>query len=205
MLCALAACGEVASGAKGEVMLTQTNSAIVATGFACSTATTPRYVSENSFYRSFALADYDVSGAFTVKKVSFGVFVAISGGPGLDQPADLSIYAYDGPVGGETIDLSKLTKQGQTMNILIHNSPSPVTIDIPMTAEIPSGTNAVVVELHVKDGRAAQHQFMIGTNGQGESFPGYQRAPGCTPADPVTIPAAGFPTQALVLSVLGDA
>lgn len=203
----LAACSPVEpGGVKGEVHVTQTNSEIVANGLSCaSTSTMPSQIAENSFYRAFTLTDHDIRGAFHVKKVSFGVFRATAGGGAPSQPGDISIYAYDGDAGGETIDLAKLTKLGQTKGFNIPNAAMPTTFGLDMDIDVPAGTETVVVELHVRDGRAAMHHLLIGFNGQGERSPAYQRAPTCMFPNPVTVEAAGFPNRALVLSMLGDA
>jgi len=186
-----------------EVTLSQTNSSSVTSGVGCRTTTT-NYTKENNFYRGFKLADYGVTGGFKVKKVTFGVFSAISGGiPVKTQPAELSIFAYSGAVGADTIDLSKLTKQGGAM-IQVPDATAPTTIDVPIDAELPAGTDGLVVQFHVSDGTAAMHQLMLGANQQGERLPAYQLAPLCGQTNPVAFPAAGLSIYALVLSVTGD-
>jgi len=200
-LVALIACGSVKDHPGMEVTLSQTNSENVTSGVGCRTEMT-NYVRENNFYRAFRLADYGVMGAFHVKKVSFGVATAISGGmPANAQPAEILLFGYSGDVGGQTVDLSKLTKQADMM-IQVPDSQAPTVVDIPITAAIPPGS--MVVQLHIPDGDAAKHQLMIGANQQGESAPAYQLAPLCGETAPVTFPAAGLSIFALVLTVTGD-
>jgi hypothetical protein len=204
--CTLAACGEVGgSGVTGEVIVTQTNADTISGGVACTTAAMPRYVREQSFYRGFAFDDYDIRGAFHIRKVTFGFYSALAGGGAVGQPGDVTIYTYGGAIGGDTLDLSKTTKLGMAQTFTIPNTPTPATYGLDTSIDVPAGTDAIVVELHIRDGLAAMHQLSVGTNTRGERMPGYQRAPGCSFAAPVTLGTAGFPTAALVLAVTGDA
>lgn len=202
----LAACGNVAAPASHEVTLSQTNSSAITDGIGCRTNTT-NYILENSFYRSFALADYGVTGAFKVTKVSFGVGSATSGSTSQTQPADITIYAYTGTVASANLDLSKLVKKGFT-SLQIRNTAtptsSPTVLDIPVDAQLAASDDNLVVELHVPDGTAAMNQMLFGVNRQGEMSSAYYRAPGCSHPDPVNLPAAGLGNFALVLSVTGD-
>jgi hypothetical protein len=214
---ALAACGSVshtmaddAAVDTGSVdagpidrTLSQTNSESVTSGVGCRGTAPSDFIKENNFYRAFTLADFGVTGAFQVTKVKFGVYSATSGGvPVMTQPAEISIYAYSGPVGTSTVDLSKLTKQGGAM-IQIPDTATPTTIEIPIDATLPQGTAGLVLQFHVADGSAAMHRLLFGGNQQGERTPAFQYAPLCGQTAPVTLPAAGLGIHALVLQVTG--
>lgn len=195
------------SGTVREITLSQTNSEDIdptgGVGCRASPDGSIFYNKENNFYRAFKLADYGVTGRFQVKKLTFGLFGALAGGGVGAQPAEVSIYAYAGPVGTETIDLAKLTRYGDAM-IQIHDMLTPTRIDVPIDAELPVNTSGMVVQFRVPDGVAAMDQLLLGVNYQGERASAYQLAPACGEITPVTFPAAGFLNAALVLSVTGD-
>jgi len=190
------------SDAQIELTLSQTNSSAITSGVGCRTSPA-NYIVENNLYRGFKLADYGVTGGFHVKKVNFGIASAKAGGSAQTQPAEISVYAYAGPVGSDTIDLSKLTKQADVM-IQIPDTATAMPIEIPVDADIPDGTAGLVVQFHVSDGQAAMNQIMIGANQQGEKAPAYELSPLCGQTSPVTFPSAGLSNFALVLTVTGD-
>ena len=217
----LAGCGSVHSGDAGapadagvpadvmvvpdgpkELTLSQTNSSAITSGVGCRTSPT-NYIVENNLYRAFKLADYGVTGAFHVKKVTIAVDSAKAGGSNQNQPAEISVYAYSGPVNTDTIDLSMLAKQGDVM-FQIPDTATPLPIDVPINAEIPAGTAGLVVQFHVADGQAAMNQLLIGANQQGEQHPAYELSPLCGQTNPVTFPSAGLSNFALVFTVTGD-
>jgi hypothetical protein len=199
---ALAGCGDVKNAAPPvEVTLSQTNSSSLVGSLGCRT-NTDEYVRDQSFYRAFALDDYDVTGEFTVKRVDFGVSAA-SGGTAPSQPLVIAVYGYTGTIGGPTIDLTKLSTPVETP-IQVADTTVPMIIPIPVMAKIPEGTGGLVVELRVEDGVDAMRVLMFGANFAGERSPGYHRAPPCGYLTPVSIPAEGNPTYALVLSVIGE-
>lgn len=185
-----------------HVTMSQTNSMDVTSGVGCRRSPT-NYIVENNYYRAFKLADYGVTGAFHVTKATFGVSSAHAGGTSMMQPARISIFAYPGNVGGATIDLSMLTGHGEA-TVQVHDTTTGGAVDVPIDAQLPAGTSALVVQLHVDDGTTTMNQLMLGANQQGESTPAYQLAPLCGQTSPVSLPAAGLPNFALVLSVTGD-
>ena len=185
-------------------MLTQTNSDDLSDGVACTGPNTvPRdaqYLLENSFYRAFALADYGLTTGFHVKSVSFGVFSA-SGGATAGQPADIAIYSYAGEPGG-TLDISKLSPLGTTA-IQIRDTTTPMIIEAPLTVDVPATVSALVVELHVQDGRQPMYKLFVGINGRGERGPAYLRSPACGNTSPTPVGQV-YPASALVLSIAGE-
>jgi hypothetical protein len=202
--CLVAGCGNVDDTGARPVTLVQASSPLMTDGIACTTpiATPPSYVLENSFYRAFTLADHEVTDGLVVRQVSFGVFLAAAGSGGT-QPADVTIYAYDGDTGGSTLDATKLTRVAAA-DLDIPDTTSPTTVDVDIEAVIGAEVPALVVELHIGDGSADQHRLFIGTSDEGESAPAYLRSPACANPRPRPVGEV-YPGHALVVAVAGDA
>jgi len=160
------------------------------------------YIRENSMYRAFALVDYGVSGPLTIKRVRFGICATstpeLSGG----QPLTVKIHGYSGALGGDTLNVDRLTMYQQT-TVLVPNG-DPRTIDVSIDAGLPMSTTALVVELHVDDGLSQMRKLGFGASGQGEQAPGYHRATDCNFPDPLAIPKTGNPGFNLLLSAYGQ-
>jgi hypothetical protein len=149
-----------------------------------------------------------VTGGFDITKVSFGIERTLSGNlTAKSQPAEVSVYSYEGAVGGQTIDLTKVTLlPGAHLPITVHDTAAPMMLDIPLAATVPAAAAAVVLELHIPNGASdtTKNVFFIGATEVGaQTQPAYQRAPGCMEPTPVTIAATGFPGRFLIMQVTG--
>jgi hypothetical protein len=205
-------CGAVGSmsdddGGASEITLSQTNSLTITQSVAC-TSGPMQYITESSYYRAFKLSEHGVTGGFDITKVSFGIERTLSGNlTAKSQPAEVSVYSYDGAVGGQTIDLTKVTLlPGAHLPITVHDTAAPMMLDIPLAATVPAAAAAVVLELHIPNGASdtTKNVFFIGATEVGaQTQPAYQRAPGCMEPTPVTIAATGFPGRFLIMQVTG--
>ena len=185
-----------------EVTLSQANSSAVTGWVTCGNEA--MHTSESSFYRAFALGDFDIVGSFHIRRVTFGVYRAIAGGGVGSQPAELKIHKYSGPVGGDALDPSMLTMVSSTA-FPIPDVTEPRTIDVRLVADI-DGSTSFVVELFVPNGQDEMNLFQAGVNTQGERAPAYFLAPTCLVSEPTSFNLVGFPSPdyVLVLSVTGD-
>jgi hypothetical protein len=158
---------------------------------------------ENSYYRVFTLADFNVTTTLHVTQVDFGIQTATAG-TGQQQPATVKIGTYGGTTGGTTLDLAQV-RAVSSVDIQIPNG-SGTRMTVPITADIAPGTS-MIVELHIPDGSAAGNKFYIGTNGLGEKKPGYTLAPDCSYTSPTAMNKVatdiGVGETDLVLSVTG--
>jgi hypothetical protein len=191
------------SPAPREVTLSQALSMDVTDGLACENAMRVR---ENSFYRAFKLSDYAIAGALHLKMVTFGVYLATAGMSAGRQSVQIRIYTHAGvpdPSFLDTTKMSPVTVAGRDIDVL--DSASPTVIDHAVSADIPAGTSAIVAELFVNDGVAAESRLLFGANTQGDRAPAYHRAV-CNPtAKPTAFTVHDtFEPYALVLSLTGD-
>lgn len=184
---------------------TETNASNVVTNnsFACSNTST-HYTRTNSYYRIYTLTDFGISTKFYVNQVSFAVEQATAGGGQTQQAAQIKVGTYDVAPVGTTLDLTKITPIN-AVNIQIPNGSSTL-VNTPITATIPAGTN-LIVELAIPDGNAVGNIFFFGTNGGGETKPGYIRAPDCNVTSPTTMlsvaQGGGLAEADLIMTVSG--
>jgi len=190
----LCGCGEA------EIVLTQSVSSSIAGSITCiDTDTGPPPIGlDASWYRVFPLGDFGVQ-AFRVTQVSFGVYRAASTTG--QQPAEVIVYSYHGPLGEPVLDLRRLTQKA-IAEIPIATTMISATITVPIIADVDA--DAVAIAVHVHDGRPTTASFGIGINFSGETAPGFSR---CA-TGPAHIPAASpdlHMQDSLVISASGYA
>lgn len=136
---------------------------------------------ENHWYRVFTLADYGITGAFNLQRVSFLTDWALSG-TGTSQPATIRVGTYGGTVEADTLDPAQITMI-TSANITIPNAdatagqPAPVVTDI--AAAIPAGSN-LIIEIASPDGIGDESIFFLGVSDGGEAKKSYISSPDCT-------------------------
>lgn len=188
----------------GQITLRQTTSDAVVVGaslFNCH-GSVSGFVFENSYYRVFRLADHGIASTLHVTQVDFGIETAVAGTGG-KQPGTVRIGNYGGPLGGTTLDLSKV-RPINSVDIQIPDGTA-TTMTVPITADV-APTASVIVELFIPDGRSAGNKFKVGANTSGESAPGYVGTadPDCDIPDPTSLKTL-VPDQKvdLILTVTG--
>lgn len=156
-------------------------------------------VSDNTFYRSFLLSDFDISGDFDINSIDYGIEL-LSGAPVEGYPVTVGIYTTDSsfPTGNLTL-LNEVTEMITNQNLQMHQTS--------ITATIPANTE-FVVSIFIKsdimaDGGNGKVSFQIGSNSEGENRPSYFMAPACSTPVPVTLASQGRPDMHLVLNVKG--
>lgn len=181
------------------VTLSQTTgtTVVAAASVACGANGT---TSENSWYRTFKLADHSISGPFQVTQVSFGVQEA-TGLPNVQ----VKIGTYSGAVtpAPAQLDLALVTPLvAATFAVPTTASTATTTVNVPLSATIPAG-GTLIVEVFSPDLTGTGKYFYLGANSTGETKPAYLRAPACATPQPRTTVALGFPNANLVLTVSG--
>lgn len=149
--------------------------------------------SENSYYRVFALAQFSITSALSITSVDVGIEDA-SGATG-SQSATLRLHTLSGTpllANMSQIGSAAVTIPDQTLSVY----------NIPISATAPAGST-LVVELNTPDGAPGSNRFFIGSNGLGESAPGYLVATDCSVTELTTTTAAGFPDMHIVMNVNG--
>lgn len=198
-----------------QVTLSQTNDMTLAAekSIACASRdpifNLPVGTRDNSWYRVFKLADYGITGPFTLQRVTFWPDYAAAG-TGTSQPATIKVGTYAGPVEADTLVTAQITYLG-TQAIQIPDVDSangtPAPIETNIAATIPAGSN-LIVELALPDGYNDGNFFYIGVSAGGESKKGYIRATpaGCNMTAPKALTSAGGlnkPDNAILLTVTG--
>lgn len=180
----------------GRIMITHSIAQDIVQGtVACSDQTTG-YTSENHFLREFDLVgDFQISGAFYVTNIEFGVENAASGG-GTGQPVMIDLYTTTG-----SLNFSSLTLIASLDTILPDMSLG--IWSVPLNATVPHGTT-LVVDINNLDGQPFSHTFFAGSNNLGETADSYIAADSCGIANPTTFTAIGFSDVNLVINVYGD-
>jgi hypothetical protein len=195
--------GGIAMDAPVQETLTQTTSDTVAplNSFGC---VTNGVTFQNSYYRVFALADYNITTTLHVTQVDFGIQTAAAGSGATTQPATLNVGTYGVIPQGTTLDLAQI-RSINSVSIQIPNG-SATRMTVPIAADIPP-TTQLIVELAIPDGTASGNKFFVGTNTQGEKWPGYTLGPDCNIKVPTTMKSIadtlGFGEVDLVMTVTG--
>ena len=157
---------------------------------------------ENSWYRVFALADHNITGAFMVQSVTFGVQEA-AGSP----IVNIRVGTY-GAAPGTTLNTGMITNVNQTTHQVAAFTNPGGNVTVPITAMIPAGSR-LIVEVAKSGTNTAGLHFVIGASNAGETKTGYVRAPTCNDPNgnaivqPITTAAAGRPTSHLNIVVTG--
>jgi hypothetical protein len=162
----------------GQLALVQTTSTAVAVGnsFYCREPKTG-FARENNYYRVFVPADHGITSDIHVIDVTFGIEYAAAGpAGGKQQPGEVVVGTYSGPIGGTTLDLTQM-RAITSVDIQVPDGEG-VRQTVPITADIAPTTN-LIVQLTIPDGFDDGNVFIIGSNGDGERRPGYTKATNC--------------------------
>lgn len=147
---------------------------------------------DNAYLRAFRLSDFDLVDRFEVTEVEFGV-------ENLTTSAELTVNLYTmvDPDGALVSDnLAPIGSASQPL--------TPQSLDL---ARVPVAGHAgaeatLVVEVQAPD-LAGVGGFWPGSNGAGQSGPGYLRSESCDMPEPVNLAALGFAGMHLVMNVTG--
>ena len=156
-------------------------------------------VSDNTFYRSFKLTDFGITGSYDISSVQYGIEV-MSGAPAAGYPITVSIYTTsDDFPDDDLILVNQVTEMITNQSLQLHSTP--------ITASIPAGAE-IVIAIYVKsdvvaDGGNGQVTFQIGSNSDGETAESYISAPQCGFDDPTGFEDLGRPDIHLVMNVDG--
>ncbi len=111
----------------------------------------------NSWYRVYSLAEAGINGAFAVSKVSFAVELANN-----EPPLTVKVGTYSGtPDDNAPLNLGLATFLATT-TAPVANTQTPITIDAPIAASIPAGSN-LIVEITSTDRPNDGEGFLMGT------------------------------------------
>jgi hypothetical protein len=156
------------------------------------------FTRENAYWRAFDLNTFTGGQAYDISEISFGVEQSAAGN-GLFQSLDVVLWTNNGasfPAGTlEPLAIFFLT--------IINDSSFMVTIPLDNTT-VPAGTLELVMEVSSPDGVAEGNVFLIGSNSEGQTGPGYITAPDCGFPDPVDLASFGFPNMHMVFNVSGS-
>ncbi len=177
------------------VLLTQSvdSETVSAGGVACWSSGSGEY-RENSFYRSYDLADFGITNPVVVSSVEFGQGSADEG-----KELILNLYTVD------NVDLefaTTFTLIGTATHIASAANDLSL-VSVPMVAVIPAGS-IVAFEVNAPDGGTATGQtFFPGNNGAGENAPSYLKAEACGITVPTPVGDIAAP-ESYVMNVVGD-
>ncbi len=185
------------SGTSVTLSETTSNAIVASNSISCNQSGAPR---DNSYYRAFVLADYGITGPFTIQHIDFGVEQSTCAN-GVSQTVDVNVYTYTGAVGGTTLDTSH-------MNLVIG---AEATVGQGATSAAASGGGVIVpagsvlvAEVHSADSQVSGNTFFIGSNASGQTRPSYIRASACSITVPTSIATvAPGNTDDILLTVTG--
>jgi hypothetical protein len=180
---------------------------VVATQIACQQVDPlTNFTTENSYYRTFPLAEANITVPFNITSVTFAVERATPGGGGASIPAELRLGKFTGTLNAATFPLTVL-QQLAVAPIQIPANATSVTTPI---AQFNPGNltldpaDILYAELFIPDGRPAGHIFYIGSNAGTETHPSYIRAQDCDVNTPTSYATAvGSPAIRILLTVSG--
>lgn len=151
---------------------------------------------ENSYFRSFDLSSFNITDAYTVSAVEFGIEQVANGG---SYPFTVKLYATTAtfPAGFPDSGYTLIAEQ---------------TFDVPdqqasiysaaITGTVPAGSD-LVVEVNYQGDANESAVVFIGSNADGESGPTYIMAPDCGLTAPQTMSSIGFGDVNFVMNVIG--
>ncbi len=145
---------------------------------------------ENSYLRTFTLADFGVTSGFDVTSVSFGVEASSPA-----QPLTVNLYTLDGD-----FIYDNMTLIGSATITLPPTDLSLVTV--PVTGPAPAGST-LVVELDSPD-MSGTGRFFVGSNNLGQTAPSYLSSESCELPEPTDTADIGVPDMHIVMNVTGE-
>ena len=155
------------------------------------------FTKENTYWRAFDMNTFTGGQAYDISEISFGV--EQSSGNGLGQDLDVVLWTNNGaPFPGGTLEPLAIF-----FLTIINDSSFMVTIPLDQTT-VPAGTLELVMEVSSPDGVDQGNIFLIGSNSEGQTGPGYISAPDCGFPDPVDLSSFGFPNMHMVFNVNGS-
>lgn len=183
------------------------SNALVATQIGCqqnNPATS--FTTQNSYYRIFPLADFNITKALHVTNVSFQVEQSTPG-DGVSQPAEVRVGTYSGTINAASFPTSQLTQVAVAPIAIPANATivnTAIAMFNPSNFTIAPGTN-MYVEIFIPDGRPAGNIFYIGSNAGTETHPSYINAADCGLNSPTTYDTSvGTPAIRLLIKVDGE-
>jgi len=148
----------------------------------------------NSYWRSFVLADFGITEDFDITDIEIGVEQAL--GNGGSQPLTVNLYTTDVSFPGGTLALigtATYSVSDQALTVL----------SLPVSGLAPAGSE-LVVEIFTPDGQGAGNSFFIGSNPDGQTAASYLSAADCGVTDPTDVASLGFPDMHIVMNVTGN-
>jgi len=181
---------------QAQITLTQSNDPVNVTdgGVACWGSGTGEY-RDNSFWRSYDLADFGVTGSFEISELQWGQGTADNG-----NVLNLNIYIVDEADLQIALDFNLVAST--THNSSASDDLSLVTA--PLSVVIPPGS-IIAFEVNSPDGgTATDARYFPGINAGGENAPSYLEAVDCGIVGPTPAAAIGFPDNQYVMNVIGN-
>jgi len=172
--------------AEGTMTITPGNSVACTSG---------GFITDNHYWRAFALVDLGVATDFSVCSVTIGVEEATSGGG--SQPITINLYTSD-----PAFPDGALTLIGTTSSTVADQTLSLDSFAVSGTARAGS---QLVVEIFTPNGHEAGNRFFIGSNPDAESAPSYISATDCGFPTPVPTAEILHPDMHIVITVEGNA
>ena len=181
----------------GGLVITQSTSQAIISGNSTYCSLSDGMMHDNSYWRAFDVASVVGSGQFEVNSVSFGVEQATSSSG--TQPVTVRLYTTSNFPSGFPGSLILIAEK----NIDLPDQVGTI-FQTDLTAIVPSGTSQLVMEVFTPDGVAAGNTFLIGSNTDPETGPGYLSAADCQFPTPIDFFSLGFPSLHIVFNVNGS-
>ena len=170
-------------------------------GVACASTGAPQTTTENSFARSFTLADFGIADGFTVSTVEFGI-------ENLTLPtlieADITVNLYQVPAGSPPTIAGDLV--GSAVVTLGDRALEVITADV--SGSVDAGS-ALMVEISVPNfqdlsGGLTGDVYFPGGNSFGENAPSYIFSASCGLGEFTSYPDIAFPDTHLIIIAEGE-
>lgn len=157
------------------------------------------FTTENSYWRSYVLADFGVAADMNAVAVNFGYSFADNSGTDPLIDVEVNLYTTDAAFPTGTLTLiatgtAQINAAG-TLSVVRADMDSPATV---------TAADEVVVEVKFADGSAFPVDTRIGQNDAGETAPSYISTPDCGGIAAITFTDLGFPGNAVINLVLDD-
>ncbi|MCP3918157.1 MAG: hypothetical protein GY711_21620 [bacterium] len=158
---------------------------------------------DNGYWRSYdpVTCGYPVGEDFEILQVVIGVEAAVAGGGAGVQPVHVRIY-YNG-TGGPPDPSASLQLAAETL-LVSDQALSFETLTLSTPVLVCNGGGTIDVEIDVPDAFAqgTGDFFLIGSNGSGETAPGYLRTSACGVPVPLELPQLGYTSLHLAIDLV---
>lgn len=183
-----------------EQVLSHSLNSVPAEGSVACGVSASGHTVNNSYWRTYTLSDFSISGDKSVVGVEFGYSFADNGGLNPDITAVVNVYSVSGgafPAGTNTLIATGTGIINAAGNLSV------LRVDMDTAATV-TDSEEIAIEVVFPSGETEILDIRLGQNADGETAPTYISTPDCGGITPTTFTGIGFPGNGVINLIVDD-